>query len=338
MASRPALGRQALLHNPSPSKVVCALATILFMTLFSTAAFAQSNEERMQELVEQAATAFSEKRYADSAQLFEQANEAQPNPTLLKNAMVAWYKGQKCGEAVHAGAKFYREAQAAGQLEAKDQSEIQTVISCSLNLVQQRIDEGKYSEAEDLLFTATSAGPTTEQTERIASLRDTLRQKRDAEDKRSAGGGDPIQSEPKSAEAGMSGLALTGWAMTGVGVAGLAGSVVYALTAAGEERDAISTCETQNPPVNGNDLPDSFYTCVTGETGAASYDEVKESVDGAQSTSVILYSVSGAVTAIGLGILVYHYFLTPSEEAAPSVMVAPMLGPDTAGAQLQWRF
>ncbi len=335
----PDLGRPVLLHKTIASKFLAAISTFLCIALFASAAFAQEDTAKMKELVKQGTEAFSQKRYADAAQLFEEAYEAKANSTLLKNAMVAWYKGNECDKALHAGARFFREATDANELEAKDTSEIQTVISCSLNLAQQRIDEKKFSEAEDLLFTATSAGPSDEQNNRIASLRQQLREKREANagngGSGDGNGGDTTQ--PDDGE-GISTLALTGWAVTGVGVAGLIGSAVYSATAASTERDAIDKCVQ-----SGQVRPEDF-SCLATETGRDTVtreiyeDEIAAEVSSAQSTSIILYSVSGAVTAVGVGILIYHYFVATPEEPAPTVMLTPMIGEDTAGATLLWRF
>lgn len=330
-----------MLQTPSVSKVLCGAITLLFVLITAAPAMAQDDEARMQELVEQAATAFSEKRYADSAQLFEDAHEAQANPTLLKNAMVAWYKAKQCDRAVHAGANFYREARNVGSLEAKDQSEIQTVVSCSLNLAQQRIDEGRFADAEDLLFTATSAGPSDEQTDRIATLRDTLRTKRSAGDT-SGGVGDASDSPPDAGDddGGMNTLALTGWAVTGVGVVGLLGTAIYSLSAASTERDALSNCKV------GDQISSSDYGCLDAQLGLppgtvdrAYYEnEIADPINSAQTTSIIFYSLSGVATAAGVGILVYHYFLGDMLGQEAAVTVSPMVGPDSAGAQLHWRF
>jgi hypothetical protein len=322
-----------LLQQLHASKLSAVVTAFLCAFLLCATASAQDDDARMKELVQQGAGAFSEKRYADAAELFEQAYDAKPVPTLLKNSMVAWYKANDCAKAVHMGARFYRVATDAGKLEAQDQSEVQTVISCSLNLAQQRIDESNFAEAEDLLFTATSAGPTDEQTARIASLRDDLRAKRDATKENDS---NADSSSAPQGSSGPSGLAITGWSITTIGALGLVGSVIYSQIAARDARDALDACEI------GGNVSNSDYPCLSREFGreitqANVNEEIVDPVGRASQNEIIFYAVSGTVTAIGVGILVYHYLVDAPRESA-NLIVTPMLGEETAGAQLLWRF
>lgn len=117
------------------------LCTLLFFSPVAVFAEAGVDEdyERMLELSDEATDAVISGEFALGAVRFRQAYQAFPDPILLKNEMIAWYRAGDCGSALPPAQAFLR----TDDVQPEDQSDVETVqVECHLLLAQGAIDEG----------------------------------------------------------------------------------------------------------------------------------------------------------------------------------------------------
>lgn len=268
-------------------------ATSVLLTLLSLVsggpAFAQPDEVR--ELNAQGLEAFAEGRFAEAAELFGRAYSLHPQPELLKNQAIAYYKADQCTGAVESAHQY----RMLDQLQPGDAEELDSLIgACKVKLAREALDAGSLELAERLLDDVDAMNPDPVLRDRSALVRVELAKRRAAETPPS----DPAVDEEADAKP----LAVDevtpreidaievvenpeepttrGWPLVGMGGFILAGAIVYHVTMAAVVE------------------PDFEETARRG-VDRARYDRLDRSLRLANVLVPTLYGVGGAVALTG---------------------------------------
>lgn len=124
-----------MLHRFAPSFVAAA---ILLTPLI---AFAEEEDEAYEEMVDlsnEAANAVADGHYEIGAVKFRQAYDIYPDPILLNNEMIAWYRADDCRNALPP-ARAFLETEG---LQPEDREDVEAVqLQCHLTLAEEAIQE-----------------------------------------------------------------------------------------------------------------------------------------------------------------------------------------------------
>jgi len=289
--------------------------------LLPSGAWAQDpNAREAVRIAQEAAEDFKAERFLDAAKKFERAFELYQDATLLKNQAVAYYKADVCPKALES-AKAYRTFIAAKDgIPEKDKRDVARVtVECEYDAAVRYIETREFALAKASIDDARAAGPTAEMTTKLDELEQELQAARNApeEDETVVIEDDPLAPRGKST------LYYVGWATLGVGVTlGILTGVRH-LIAFGQASDGRDTCDAAG-----------FPNADCADVEEAAYQDWIDGADTIQSLPPI-YVLSGAVAAVGLGILIYDYS-TQEEESA--LRLVPAIGTDSAELQLHFRF
>lgn len=201
----------------------CAVMCAMLAT--SPSAFAQAADD----LNTQALATFERGEYEQAAALFAQAYAIDPDPTFRKSEAVAWFKADRCEDAIIAANAFLHATR--GTASAGDRVEPQAVVAnCKTSMAETAIGTNSFSLAERLLFEAEQIAPDDYTRDRITATRVTLANARARRDGKSANPNEvtPIEPPPKVDAARSS---APGWVAVGVGASALvAGAVWHTVT------------------------------------------------------------------------------------------------------------
>ena len=133
-------------HIPLLKSLLC-LALSLPASLGAQEVEPQDLEE-MEALNQQGFDAFAQGDFEQAATLFAQAYKILPDPNLLKNESIAWYKQGNCPKATMAAELFIRSP----KVKASDTQEAKEIIAtCGLQEVEAQLDSGQWNKAEQML-------------------------------------------------------------------------------------------------------------------------------------------------------------------------------------------
>lgn len=277
-----------------------ALVAFFVMVTASSAVFAQ--EGAVRDLNAQGMQAFADGRFTDAAEMFGRAYALDPRPELLKNQAVAWYKAERCSEAVESAHQFLT---APGATE-RERAETQALLgACKVRLAQEAIEVGSFDLAEQLLTDVEKMNPDAVLADRINFVRVELAKKRAAVQR----------GEDEAVQAQMSLIALddpeltlspiesverrdtdvvadrkppgeekanvAGWPLIVFGIASITGGVVYHVIAA-------------------TSLEPEFHDVAKGGTDRTRYDELDRALRTANVLVPTLYVLGGLFTATGV--------------------------------------
>ncbi len=313
-----------------------ALLVAATMCAMPSVSAAQEDAEQMQQLNAQAVEAFRAGEYERAAVFFLKAYDAKAEPTLIKNAMVAYYTADNCTESeklalrylkIQKGKPVESDPPDVQQQVRKDRRDAKTVVvKCRLQRAQAELAAGDPEAARDALDRIELYTPEEADAAVLIDLRDKIEAKEAEARAKEAEASEP---KPPPKKDGMSGRKIAAFSLIGVGAAGLIGTGVYNLSAASR---ASELTETYPIPDNATaDGPEDQYCSYTDDPAAC-----QDDFDSLQTAGILLpifYGISGAALVTG-GVLLF----TGDKDTEQRVTVAPMIGPGGAGATMRIRF
>lgn len=226
----------------------CFVAAAMLVATMPAVAFAQAGDEAtMNRLNEEGFQEFRAGRFAVAAQKFREAYAASPSPNLRKNEAVAWFKAEKCDEAIPAANAFL----IAPRTSEPDRLEARSIIAnCKVEMAREAINSDSYSLATRLLDEAESLEPDQYARDQIAMARVDLAAHQSSS---------PKQTSP------------VGWVLVGTGAAMLGGSLVYwALTIPDRKKsNELSPSDPEYDSVSKRASTSRWLVPVTLAGGAA---------------------------------------------------------------------
>lgn len=294
----------------SPKMFLSGVALLTTIVL-SPLTFAQDSLERAVSLANEASTLFEAGDFVGAAAKFGEAYSLYNEPTLLKNQVVALYKANLCTEAL----KLSRDYEINGANQpAADREDVRVIrIDCLHRSAEAAYRANELDLANEHILTARTIGLINDdERARFRSIEELIEKRRGP------------QQDPSVEQGSTSVLPIVGWSVTGLGLATVAVSgilhVTYFLDYKEKDdlfRDKVAKDSiTPDERIEWNDA----------------YDDAADKIGGL----VPFYAIGGALTAVGGGILIYHYFL--SDDDATALQVSPTIDPTGAGLQLHMRF
>ncbi len=248
---------------------------------------------------------YAEGRIAEAAAVYEEAHAAYPQPILLKNQMITRFLLEECETAIDLGEEFLETDDGSDQ----DRSDVEQVFGdCALRLAGEAAEDDDYIQAQDWLDFGEDFFYQAGNQEEAGALRDEV-------DTEIAGIEEPPEVDRADEdEAGIGAMAMTGWALTGVGVLGLAGGGIYTLRW-NRQVSAMESAQTREEfDEKQADLIDSFST--------------------ARWAIPTLYGVGVTAAAAGVGLLVW----SSMDDDQGSAMITPSWDGHSAGATFSLTF
>lgn len=286
--------------------------------------------------VAQAIELFGAEEFVEAAELFEAADRDAPANYLRLNAMVAWYKADRCEKATQAMGRVDRTQ----PLEPVDLEDIDRVRAyCQLKTARQHEAAGRYDEALAILTGLETLDD--ELRAQIAAVRiEVAKKKRRAAERDSEGEVEP-PPEPLSGPTVTPKPAWALWSGLGLGGGGvLLGTATLVKHLAFDVPDRRA----------GNDSFASALGCGGGVYDACSeaekqriaehpdWDGWRDQLRSASTQNVVLGVSAGVLGAGGAALLIYYALAGGGDEASASIILAPTLSPAGAGAVLELRF
>ena len=261
--------------------------------------------QKMLELSAQGNQYYAEGRIEDAAATYEEAYTTYPQPILLKNQMITRFLLDECETAIELGEKFLDSEEGSDQ----DRNDVEQVFgNCSLALAKEAAEDEDYARAQHWLDYGESYYYQAGNQEEATALRQQV-------DERIADIGDPGEYDPSVHDDGGSNtLALTGWALTGLGVVSLAGGGIWTLRWNSKVSDMESAETRQDFDERRAELVDSYSTARWGIP--------------------TLYGVG--LTAVGAGVGLLIWSSNTGGEGTASLQ--PVFDGDVTGATFSVRF
>lgn len=298
-------------------------------------AAAQGGRDAMIKMSQEAAQLFKAGKFAEAAQKFQDASKESWEPILVKNEMIAWYKADRCDDAIIAG-KTYLSRTKAAEIVEQDRKDANVIMfDCHLRAAATALDKGNLEFAEKNIDEAKPYNPNDgTSNSRLAGLNDRLSAKRKAladqgntnkpnpDDKKDPDG--PKEPAIKPKKESSNGAKIAAYTLLGAGGVGLISTIGYSVVKNGDLNDRFTE--------NKCDLDSSGDACQ------GLYDEESS----AQMISIIGYSVSGALL-LGGAALLYLSLDSPdvestTEKGDEGVSFFPAVGPGQAGVGMRFSF
>ncbi len=270
--------------------------------LFSVSVWAQTT---VRELNAQGLEAFAAGRYEQAAELFGRAYALEPQSEPLKNQAVAWYKANRCSNAVESSHMFLMRS----DITSDERREIESLLgACKVKLAREAMEAGSFDLADRFLDDVDAMNPDPVLRDRAALVRVEVAKRRKAADVPAVTALDGIDSgepeettDPAPAEEPRAGgttkapprpssldniepvedSQTRGWPLVGIGSAILAGGIAYHVV------------------VKVLVEPDFVETAAAGEDRAR-YDRLDRSLRTANILVPVLYGLGGAVAGTGI--------------------------------------
>lgn len=139
----------------------------LTLLLVCSSAFAQVDAD-VARLNDEGLHAFAEGRYAEAADIFGRAYSLEPRAELLKNEAVAWYRAERCDQAVVAAKSFLD----GPDVPAAEQSQMRSLMgACKVRLAQEAVEASSLDLATRLLDEVEAEEPDAVLRDRVAAVR-----------------------------------------------------------------------------------------------------------------------------------------------------------------------
>lgn len=281
---------------------------VVLLTSLSGAAFAQD----IVKLNEEGISAFSEGRFEEAAQKFSQAYAIKPEPPLKKNEALAWFKADKCTEALGAAKEYL----ALGVDDELSTREARTVaVRCYIKQAQTEIAAGNLDQTTATLADARTYSPMPEDEQILAALEGQVQAQRDAaEADRQAAIAQAEARRAQEAEQQRRDRAKT----LGLGVAAGGGAIVLGTLIYHIALATGTASKFKDAAANGD---------------RAQYDKLGKRLETGNWLVPTLYAVGLAAGGVGG----YLWWSASAHETAPP-QTARILGLDTVGFTASWRF
>ena len=243
----------------------------------------------------------------EAADAYAQAYGAHPQPILLKNEMIARYLLEECEEAIDLGERFID----TGEGSAADEEDVEAVFGeCSLDLAEEAIAAGQWTEAENWLDFGEPHWFESQLRDDGADLRAEL------DEAIVDGGTEPVE---EIEDPGVTTRTIAGWATTGVGVATLVGAGVWHLSWENRNRELDQL---------RNDFEQSQGD-VTEDQVRNKQQELDDGYGLVRWGIPTMYGVGALSTIAGIALLVWQ---PDSTDGEPGARIEPVFGGDEVGA------
>lgn len=151
-----------------------SFVVITVVLLVATSASAEDDYDEMIELSNAAAEAVGEQHYEIGAAKFRQAYRSYPDPVLLNNEMIAWYRADDCRNALRP-ARDFLELGDSDEISSQDRQNVRTVlVDCHLELSEEAFEDGNAALAGYHLDAVEPVDRSDEEEERYRALRERL--------------------------------------------------------------------------------------------------------------------------------------------------------------------
>lgn len=282
------------------------LPFIIFSLVVCWASTAAADEEmareRMLQLSDEATQAVLDGQFEEGAFKFRQAYDTFPDPVLLKNEMVAWFRAGNCMGALPAASAYLQSP----DMTESDRLDVHKVqFTCLTLLTDDALQGGHYDEAQLLIADLNALTLSAEERQQSAELQARLDELRPSEVE------DP-GPEPAPKEFSID-QTMIGWALTGTGSAIVVGALLYHIKILGEQSELREA-----------DSMESFL---------ALQEKYDKPHNRARIVVPTLYVLGAA--ALGTGV----YFLINEEKSSDKkFLVSPVFSPGYGGATVQMQF
>lgn len=160
--------------------IVLAVSTVLCS---QTAWAQQEDDEAYQEMLDlsnAAADAVADEQFALGAVQFRRAYDSYPDPVLLNNEMIAWYRADDCRNALRP-ARDFLELEDTDNISEEDRQNVRTVlVDCHLNLSEEAVEADNPALAAYHLDAVDDVERSNEEDERYQALRQQLDEQHEA--------------------------------------------------------------------------------------------------------------------------------------------------------------
>ena len=333
---------------PHKSFKTLALALALTATLAAAAdpAHAQQDRKAMVKLSKEASALFREGKYEEAAKKFREAHDKAPEPTLLKNGMIAWYKADRCLDAIIM-ANSYLLTKPTDQDELRDTRTI--LFDCHLSAADASLAKGDLEDAK-LQIEKASEHQQDQDLERLADAQRALADARAAQEKaaqdkaaqdkaaqeKAVQEDDPVLP-PKKPESSSGGATIAGWSLVGAGAVGLVATAFYA----NGQQDKLAT---RFDELRARSEDNELYECSKYPDAATrgDCDAVFADARRARTISIVGYTASG-LALVGGAALLYLSLSAEAPEPSPAAQATrarwfPILAPGQAGVGMSLAF
>lgn len=226
-----------------------SLLILVVIFLCPPVAFAQDAREQMLKLNEEGFEAFSDGRFVDAAEAFRAAHEALPEPALRKNESIAWFKAERCPDAVTAAHSFLLEEDTSPE----DRVEVRSVLAnCKVEFARMALDADSFSLATALLDEAESLQPDDYARDRVEIVRAEV-------SRRQLESGVPDET-PVSSRGSGSTFETVAWILTGTGGAILVGAFAYHMVSLARQSELRAMSEDGGNRRRFSELQDAIGT------------------------------------------------------------------------------
>ncbi len=149
------------------------LFVFIALTLYCASAVAQNDD--VASLNDLGMSEFAAGRYAEAADVFTRAYALEPRPELLKNAAVAWYRAEKCPNAISAASSFLQSE----PVDSGESAQMRGLLgACKVRLAHEAVAAGSLDLAERLLDEVAASDPNEALSGRIDAVRIQIAQRR----------------------------------------------------------------------------------------------------------------------------------------------------------------
>lgn len=299
-----------------PAVLSTLLALLVALPATGIADEALDDEQAHQEMLDlsnAAAEAVADEEFEIGAVKFRQAYESYPDPVLLNNEMIAWYRADDCRNALVPARRYLDDYDQEGDdVSPEDRRNIETVmVDCHLELAEDALEDDNAVLANYHLDMLSDSGPQDDNRDRYTRLRDRLEDQTDAPES-------TAETEPTAPD-----RPDTGWSDADLGWAQIAGGIAVAGVGLSMHTVALSRQSHLEDLSNSESLEDQRQ-----------FDTLQDQWSSYQNTArwVVpsLYVVGAA--AIGSG----TYFLL--RDSDDELAVSPAVGPDSTGISVGGRF
>ncbi|MBA2660880.1 MAG: hypothetical protein H0U74_01180 [Bradymonadaceae bacterium] len=262
----------------------------------------------MLELSDEGTEAIIDGRFEEAAAKFREAYQAFPDPVLLKNEMIAWYRAGYCIKAIPAAAGYLQ----SGEVTDSDRRDVNKVqVVCNIQLAEEALADNNLEAAESLIQETQKLEMTDEQHAQLVALQDHLEEQRPKPEL------EPVPAPPSP---GVS-KQMIGWGLTGSGAVMLTGAIVYHIVALDRQSELYALRDSRAPGAE--------------QAFKLRQAELTDPQRRARWMVPTLYTLGAALTAGGV-----YFLLIESGEDQPAIQARlfPAVSGSSAGARLHISF
>lgn len=322
--------------------VVSLLTLSLLCVSTPVAAQDDGDKERAIALAQEGGQAFQSGDYVLAAQKFAEAHEYYDDPNLKLNEMAAWYKAQRCNEAIAVAKSITASGREPTAQDKKDLYKVHN--ECGYKEAQRMLDAGDLDGAEAQLEDVNPYNP--QLASAIGELRGKIAERRRTLAEQDANANN--QTDPDISEKAQPLRPPPEWMrIAGLGGMGVGATtvVVGLLKFALIDNRAVDRWKSYFQDTYGCELDGEnnldTRECSRPAEADSDYDDFVDDLKAAQRANVALYIAGGSVAAVGAGLFAYYFIKKTQYEKAQSsesVTLSPVIAPKYAGFSLQLRF